>query len=85
MSVCPHHNAHAQELDRICQFNPHVGFFDVQGRVCERLFVQDLLSSVYPVDPPGYEEVTKPEYELPDYSPEFAGGTTVAKGKKFFQ
>lgn len=46
MENCPHHHSHAIELERICKFNPHVGFFDVHGRVCERLTVQDLLSSV---------------------------------------
>lgn len=64
MEGCPHHHSHAIELERVARFNPHVGFFDVHGRVLERLVVQDLLSSVYPVDPPTYEEILKPEYDL---------------------
>ncbi|KAK4696628.1 hypothetical protein P7C71_g1326, partial [Lecanoromycetidae sp. Uapishka_2] len=65
MENCPHHHSHAVELERVAKFNPHVGFFDVHGRVCERMVVEDLLSSVYPVDPPGYSEVLKPEFDLP--------------------
>jgi len=65
MENCPHHHSHAIELERVARFNPHVGFFDVHGRVCERLVVEDLLGSVYPVDPPGYSEILKPEYDLP--------------------
>lgn len=73
MEGCPHHHSHAIELERVARFNPHVGFFDVHGRVLERLVVQDILGSVYPVDPPAYEEILKPEYdlkaeELPGYS-----------------
>lgn len=30
---CPHHRSHAIELERVAKFNPHVGFFDVHGRV----------------------------------------------------
>ncbi len=59
------HSSHAIELERVAKFNPHVGFFDVHGRVCERMVVEDLLSSVYPVDPPQYSEILKPEYDLP--------------------
>lgn len=66
MEGCPHHHSHAIELERVARFNPHVGFFDVHGRVCERMVVEDLLRSVYPVDPPVYEEIVKPEYDLPD-------------------
>lgn len=65
MENCPHHHSHAIELERVARFNPHVGFFDVHGRVCERMIVEDLLSSVYPVDPPQYSEILKPEYDLP--------------------
>ena len=68
MEECPHHHSHALELERVAKFNPHVGFFDVHGRVCERLVVEDLLGSVYPVDPPQYNEILKPEYDLPAYS-----------------
>jgi hypothetical protein len=74
MENCPHHHSHAIELERVAKFNPHVGFFDVHGRVCERMIVEDLLKSVYPVDPPEYSEILKPEYdlkpkdELPAYS-----------------
>lgn len=65
MENCPHHHSHAIELERVARFNPHVGFFDVHGRVCERMVVEDLLGSVYPVDPPQYAEVLKPEYDIP--------------------
>lgn len=73
MENCPHHHSHAVELERVAKFNPHVGFFDVHCRVCERMVVEDLLSSVYPVDPPLYSEILKPEFdlereELPAYS-----------------
>lgn len=64
MENCPHHHSHAIELERVARFNPHVGFFDVHGRVCERMIVEDLLDSVYPVDPPRYSEILKPEYDL---------------------
>jgi hypothetical protein len=67
MENCPHHHSHAIELERVAKFNPHVGFYDVHGRVCERMVVEDLLSSVYPVDPPQYSEIVKPEYDLPSY------------------
>ena len=65
MENCPHHHSHAIELERVCRFNPHVGFFDVHGRVCERMVVEDILSSVYPVNPPQYSEILKPEYDIP--------------------
>ena len=65
MENCPHHHSHAVELERVAQFNPHIGFYDVHGRVCERMVVEDLLSSVYPVDPPQYSEILKPEFDLP--------------------
>ena len=65
MENCPHHHSHAIELERVARFNPHVGFFDVHGRVCERIVVEDLLASVYPVDPPQYSEILKPEFDLP--------------------
>ncbi|KAJ7614995.1 hypothetical protein FB45DRAFT_758186 [Roridomyces roridus] len=65
MENCPHHHNHAVELERVALFNPHVGFFDVHGRVCERLVVEDLLGSVYPVDPPTYNEILRPEFDLP--------------------
>ena len=65
MENCPHHHSHAVELERVAKFNPHVGFFDVHGRVCERMVVEDLLASVYPVDPPQYSEILRPEYDLP--------------------
>ncbi len=73
MENCPHHHSHAIELERVAKFNPHVGFFDVHGRVCERMVVEDLLRSVYPVDPPTYEEILNPAFdlgkdELPAYS-----------------
>jgi hypothetical protein len=64
MENCPHHHSHAVELERVARWNPHVGFFDVHGRVCERLVVEDVLGSVYPVDPPRYEEVLNPEFDL---------------------
>ncbi|MCJ1477643.1 hypothetical protein MMC13_006316 [Lambiella insularis] len=73
MENCPHHHSHAIELERVARFNPHVGFFDVHGRVCERMVVEDLLGSVYPVEPPMYAEITKPEYDLkPDELPAYS-------------
>ena len=69
MENCPHHHSHAIELERVARFNPHVGFFDVHGRVLERLVVKELLESVYPVDPPAYEEILRPEYELREELP----------------
>ena len=65
MEGCPHHHGRAVEWgERVARFNPRVGVFDVQGRVCERLGVEEVLRSVYPVDPPGYEEIVRPEFEL---------------------
>ena len=69
MENCPHHHSHAIELERVARFNPHVGFFDVHGRVLERLVVKELLESVYPVDPPAYDEILRPEYDLKDELP----------------
>ncbi|ORY07312.1 hypothetical protein K493DRAFT_202225 [Basidiobolus meristosporus CBS 931.73] len=69
MENCPHHHAHAIELERVAKFNPHIGFFDVHGRVCERMVVEELLASVYPVDPPQYEEILRPEFDLPADAP----------------
>jgi hypothetical protein len=71
MENCPHHHSHAVELERVSKFNPHIGFFDVHGRVCERMVVEELLRSVYPVDPPAYAEITKPEYDLVDELPSY--------------
>lgn len=71
MEGCPHHHSHAIELERVARFNPHVGFFDVHGRVLERLVVQDILGSVYPVDPPAYDEILKPEYDLEPELPSY--------------
>ncbi|CAF1462368.1 unnamed protein product, partial [Didymodactylos carnosus] len=62
MENCPHHHNHAIELQRVAENNPHVGFFDVHGRVCERMVVEDLLSSVYPVDAPNNEEILNPDF-----------------------
>ena len=78
MENCPHHHSHAVELERVAQFNPHVGFYDVHGRVCERMVVEDLLSSVYPVDPPQYSEIV--EFDLPEKLPKYSGsqGRTCA-------
>ena len=73
MENCPHHHSHAIELERVAHFNPHVGFYDVHGRVCERMVVEDLLGSVYPVDPPAYGEILKPEYDIkPDALPAYS-------------
>lgn len=44
---CPHHHSHAIELEGVSEVNPHVGFFDVHGRECERVVVEDILSGVY--------------------------------------
>ena len=61
---CPLHHSLALDLERAAKYNPLVGFFDVQGRVCERLVVEDVLQSVYPVDAPQADEILKPEYDL---------------------
>lgn len=65
MKNCPHHHSNAIEFERVAKFNPHVGFFDVYGRVCQRMDVEDLLKSVYPIDPRMYDEILKHEYDLP--------------------
>ena len=65
MENCPHHHNHAVELERVAQNNPRVGFFDVHGRVCERMVVEDLLSSVYPVDAPEQNEILNPNFDRP--------------------
>jgi hypothetical protein len=44
-------NLFPSSLSGLPDLTPHVGFYDVHGRVLERLAVQDLLSSVYHVDP----------------------------------
>lgn len=41
-----------------------MGFFDANGKGCESLVVEDLLGSVYPFDPPKYNKILKPEYDL---------------------
>ena len=65
MENCPHHHAYAAALERVAQSNPRVGIYEMQGRVCERMVVEDLLSSVYPVDPPQESEILKREFDLP--------------------
>lgn len=64
MENCPRHHSHAVELERVAKVNPHVGFFDANGKGCESLVVEDLLGSVYPFDPPKYNKILKPEYDL---------------------
>ncbi|KAI8618138.1 hypothetical protein BC830DRAFT_1061736 [Chytriomyces sp. MP71] len=61
---CPHHHSHAMELERVARYNPHVGFYDVQGRALERYAVEQVLKSVYPVDPPTYQEIVDPRFEI---------------------
>ena len=65
MENCPYHHSYAATLERVAQSNPRVGFYEMHGRVCERMVVEDLLSSVYPVDPPQQSEILKPEFDLP--------------------
>ena len=65
MENCPYHHAYAFGLERVAQSNPRVGIYEMQGRVCERMVVEDLLASVYPVDPPQRSEILKPEFDLP--------------------
>ena len=55
----PYHHAEAAALDQVAQYNPRVGIYEMHGRVCERMVVEELLSSVYPVDPPA--EIRDPE------------------------
>ena len=64
MENCAHHRPPAIELERATEFNPHVGIYDVDGRVRERMVVEDLLSSVYPVDTPEYSEVLEYEFDI---------------------
>ncbi|EED15713.1 hypothetical protein TSTA_051490 [Talaromyces stipitatus ATCC 10500] len=40
---CPHHHRHANELQRISDFNRHVSFVDAQGNVPERYATHELL------------------------------------------
>lgn len=61
----PYHHAYAAALERVAQSNPRVGIYEMHGRVCERMVVEALLSSVYPVDPPQESEILKPEFDLP--------------------
>ena len=65
MEGCPYHHSYAAALERVAQFNPRVGLYGMQGRVCERTVVKDLLSSVYPVAPPQQSEIVKLEFDLP--------------------
>ena len=44
---CPHHHSHAIELEGVSEVYPHVDIFDVHGRECERMVVEDILSCVY--------------------------------------
>jgi hypothetical protein len=61
--ACPHHHAHAAELERMCRFNPHLSFVDFQGRVLERWATQQILESVYPDGAPTREEILDPRLE----------------------
>ena len=65
----PYHHAEAAALERVAQSNPRVGIYEMHGRVCERMVVEALLSSVYPVDPPQESEILKPEFDLPGELP----------------
>ncbi|KAJ3232036.1 hypothetical protein HDU78_007353 [Chytriomyces hyalinus] len=69
----PHHHVHAIQLERVARFNPHIAFFDVQGRVLERFLVEQLLKSVYPVDPPVYEEIVDQQFELDEKGSQLFG------------
>jgi hypothetical protein len=40
---CPHHHRHANELQRISDFNHHVSFVDAQGNTPERFVTHELL------------------------------------------
>ncbi|KAJ3070864.1 hypothetical protein HDU98_006129 [Podochytrium sp. JEL0797] len=61
---CVHHHAHAIELERVAELNPHVGVVAVQGRVCERFVVDQVLKLGYPLDPPTYQEIADVEASL---------------------
>lgn len=65
MEDSEYHHAYAAALERVAQCNPRVGIYEMQGRVCERMVVEQLLSSVCPVDPPQESEILKPEFDLP--------------------
>lgn len=62
---CPNHHRHANELDRICQANDHIQFYDCHGRICERLVVHDVLQRVYAENAPDKNEILDPQYDLP--------------------
>lgn len=43
---CVHHNRHANELDRVARSNPHIQFFDCQGRIAERLILHQVMQAL---------------------------------------
>lgn len=62
---CPHHHRHANELERIAQQNPHITFFDVQGRISERYVVYHMLNRICPAQPITMTEVLDPALDQP--------------------
>jgi hypothetical protein len=59
---CPHHHQHANELQRISDFNPHVSFLDAQGNCPERFVIHKLLKrhSGYNISMHVFEEMEQP-------------------------
>ena len=62
---CPNHHRHANELEQVSPANPHIQFFDCQGRMTERLILQKVLQALYPALPPSDEEILDPKYDHP--------------------
>ncbi|CAD6582759.1 MAG: hypothetical protein TREMPRED_003380 [Tremellales sp. Tagirdzhanova-0007] len=60
---CPNHHRHANELERVARANPHIHFFDCQGRMAERLILHDVLQALYPAQPPSDEEILDPQFD----------------------
>jgi hypothetical protein len=63
---CPHHHRHANELQRISDFNHHVSFVDAQGNCPERFVTHELLKRHlgYDISMREFEEME----ELPAYT-----------------
>lgn len=62
---CPQHHRHANELERVSRANPHIQFFDCQGRMCERLLLHDVLQALYPAQPVSDAEILDPKFDHP--------------------
>ncbi|KAI8610922.1 hypothetical protein BC830DRAFT_1143588 [Chytriomyces sp. MP71] len=63
---CPHFHATVSEVLTLTQCNARVGVFEAQGRICERIVVEAVLKSVFPMDPPESDEILGWQFELTD-------------------